>query len=95
MWVWDLGLLAAGVLMKATSHADVRQWEMLPRTVFLIPLQVPPGTHEISVAFRDGSRQTWRNIPVAQEGESTFYIHMEPWAHCAADVATHWIERAE
>jgi tetratricopeptide (TPR) repeat protein len=73
------GLLAAGLLLKASSHADMRQWEMLPRTVYLIPLQVPPGTHSVTVAFRDGGQQTWRNLPVAPTGEATFYMHMSPW----------------
>ena len=38
-----LGLLAAGLLLKATSQADVRTWELLPRSTYVIPLSVPPG----------------------------------------------------
>ena len=74
-----LGLFAAGLLMKATSQGDVRQWEMLPRTVFVLPLHVPPGTHEITVSFPavPGLSQTWRNLPVPAEGESTYYFRMQ------------------
>ncbi|MDP9172826.1 MAG: tetratricopeptide repeat protein [Planctomycetota bacterium] len=74
-----VGLLAAGLLLKATSHADMRQWEMLPRSVFVIPLKVPAGVHTVTVAFRDGSQQTWHNLPVAATGETTYYMHMTPW----------------
>ncbi len=76
-----LALLAAGVLMKATSQADVRQWEMLPRTVFLLPLHVAPGRHDVTVDFPNapGLRQTWRGIEVPAEGEATYYFRMQRW----------------
>ena len=34
----SLAMIGTGILLKASSHADVRQWEMLPRTVFVLPL---------------------------------------------------------
>jgi tetratricopeptide (TPR) repeat protein len=40
----SLGLIGAGLLLKATSQADVRQWEMLPRSVFVVPLKLPPAS---------------------------------------------------
>lgn len=75
------GLVGAGLLLKAGSQADVRQWEMLPRTVFVLPLQVPPGTHDLTVEFPDaqGLRQTWRDITVPSQGEATYYIRMQRW----------------
>jgi tetratricopeptide (TPR) repeat protein len=74
-------LIGAGLLLKATSQADVRQWEMLPRTTFILPLHVPPGTHNITVDFSEvgGQRQEWRNIPVPEQGEATYYIRMQRW----------------
>jgi tetratricopeptide (TPR) repeat protein len=76
-----LALIAAGLLLKATSQADVRQWEMLPRTVFLLPLQVPPGRHDITVEFPNapGLQQTWRGIEVPAEGEATYYFRVQRW----------------
>lgn len=73
-----LAPLAAGLLLKATSQADVRQWEMLPRTVFLLPLRVEPGRHDITVSFPGlrGLEQTWRGLEVPEEGEATYYFHM-------------------
>ena len=42
-------LIGAGLLLKATSQADMRQWEMLPRTTFVLPLEGRAGH-----ARRDG-----------------------------------------
>jgi hypothetical protein len=53
-------LLIGGALLKATATGDVRHWEMLPRTTFIVPLILPPGKHNVSVSFNDGSGQTWR-----------------------------------
>jgi tetratricopeptide (TPR) repeat protein len=76
-----LAMMGAGLLLKATSQADVRQWEMLPRTTFIVPLQVPPGTHDLTVDFPRvyGLRQTWRNIVVPDQGEAVYYIRMQRW----------------
>jgi tetratricopeptide (TPR) repeat protein len=73
------GLAAAGLLLKATSQADVRQWEMLPRSVFLLPLHVPPGTHDVTVDFPSvqGLQQTWRGLVVPDKGEATYYMRMQ------------------
>jgi tetratricopeptide (TPR) repeat protein len=71
-------LLGAGLLLKATSQADMRQWEMLPRTTFLIPLRVAPGNRDIVVEFggHESYVQTWRGLPVGARGETTFYMRM-------------------
>jgi hypothetical protein len=74
-----LGLIAAGLFLKATSQADVRQWEMVPRTTFVLPLEVPPGTHDVTVEFPhvSGVRQTWRGLIVPPKGEATYYFRMQ------------------
>jgi tetratricopeptide (TPR) repeat protein len=74
-----LAMIGTGILLKATSHADVRQWEMLPRTVFLLPLHVSPGKHDVTIYFPHsaGLRQTWRSIDVPEKGEATYYIRMQ------------------
>ena len=76
-----LALIAAGLLMKVTSQADVRQWEMLPRTVFLLPLEVSPGKHDVTVDFPNapGLKQTWRGLDVPAQGEATYYFRMQRW----------------
>ncbi len=74
-----LGLIAAGALLKATSQADIRQWEMLPRSVFLLPLQLPPGQHDITVTFpyEPGLNQRWVGIVAPPTGEATYYFRMQ------------------
>src|SRR5439155_3415254 len=72
------GLIGAGLLLKATSQADTRQWEMLPRTVFLLPLELPPGRHDVRVEFADANvRQEWKQLVVPEKGEATYYFRMQ------------------
>jgi hypothetical protein len=73
------GLLAGGILLKASSQADTRTWEMLPRTSFLIPLTLPPGRHDITVDFPDaaGHTQTWRNLDAPATGDATYYVRIQ------------------
>ena len=72
-------LIGTGLILKATSQADIRQWEMLPRTTFIIPLHVPPGRHEVAVEFPGGVRQVWRNLVVPDKGEASYYFRMLRW----------------
>jgi tetratricopeptide (TPR) repeat protein len=73
------GLLAGGLLLKASSQADTRTWEMLPRTCFIVPLTLPPGRHDVTVDFPNvpGHSQTWRNITAPAEGEATYYVRIQ------------------
>ena len=77
----DLALIGAGLLLKATSQADIRQWEMLPRTVFVLPLKLPPGKHDITARFpaMPELSQSWRDLVVPEEGEATYYAHLQPY----------------
>ena len=73
------GLLAAGLLLKATSQADTRHWEMLPRTTFLLPLRLSPGLHDVSIDFPGGPvgiTQELRGIRVPDAGEATYYVRI-------------------
>ena len=72
-----LGLIAAGLLLKASSQADTRVWEMLPRATFAIPLTLPPGTHDITVNFAGWISQTWHGLVVPATGEATYYFRVQ------------------
>lgn len=55
-----LGLVAAGLVGKivsgaTTPEADIRHWDNLPRFLSFTALRLPPGTHELTVEFRDAS----------------------------------------
>lgn len=78
-----LAMMGAGALLKASSQADIRQWEMLPRTIFLLPLHVPPGAHDVTVSFPQSGdlKQTWRGITVPATGDATYYIRMNRWGN--------------
>ncbi len=71
-------LAGAGLLLKATSQADIRQWEALPRSVYVMPLHVTPGTHDIVIDFpaSQGLHQEWRGITVPESGEATYFFRM-------------------
>lgn len=74
------GLIAVGALLRASSNVDLRQWEMTPRTVFLLPLTLSPGKHDVTVDFPAvGVTQTWRELAVPEQGDATYYIRMNRW----------------
>jgi hypothetical protein len=74
------GLIAVGALLRASSNVDLRQWEMTPRTVFLLPLTLSPGKHDVTVDFPAvGVSQTWRELAVPERGDATFYFRMNRW----------------
>ncbi len=73
-------LLAAGALLKATSQADLRVWEMLPRTTFVLPLELSPGVHSITLQMPNGTTQTWENIVAPAPGsEKAYYFRPFRW----------------
>jgi tetratricopeptide (TPR) repeat protein len=49
MWA-GLGTMLAGAAISASSQSDTRYWEMLPRTVYIIPATLAPGQHEVVVS---------------------------------------------
>jgi hypothetical protein len=64
-----LGAMAAGAALAAISQADVRYWEMLPRTVYVIPAALAPGQHQIVVrAGVSQSNPLTLTIPAAPAG---------------------------
>ncbi|GIW75082.1 MAG: hypothetical protein KatS3mg104_0145 [Phycisphaerae bacterium] len=75
------GLIATGAILKATSQADTRQWEMVPRTVYLLPLRLPPGRHDITVQFPEMShlQQQWMGLVASDREEYTYYMRMNRW----------------
>lgn len=68
-------LLAGGALLDASSGADLRHWEMLPRTTFIVPLQLDPGTYTISVDF-GGRPQTWKGIVAPAHNDLMYYFRL-------------------
>lgn len=70
-------LIGVGLLAKATSQADTRRWEMLPRTTLVIPLTVEPGARDVEIDFPAVpglSRALAVDVP--EGGEATYYVRM-------------------
>jgi len=72
------GLIAGGLLLKATAQADTRQWEMLPRTVFILPLHVAPAKHDVILDFPawPGVRQQWPALDAPETGDNAYYLRL-------------------
>jgi tetratricopeptide (TPR) repeat protein len=60
-----LGVALAGAAVAASSQADLRCWEMLPRTVYVVPAALTPGTHHVVV---EGGNSMTMALDVAVEG---------------------------
>jgi len=71
-----LGAILAGAALAASSQADVRYWEMLPRTVYAIPVALEPGDNSFQVVV--GNRSTARiNINIVPNGKlNVFYFRL-------------------
>lgn len=77
-----LGLLALSLFTSAT--ADVRHWEILPRSVHVLRATLPPGVHDLRIEFRseygarfDSLTQRW-TIEVPESGDSIYYFRSLP-----------------
>jgi tetratricopeptide (TPR) repeat protein len=74
-------LAGTGFLLQRSAKADIRYWETLPRTTFLLPLHLSPGKHDIAVTFPAvGLRQTWRGLVAPSQGEATYYYRILRWS---------------
>ena len=78
-----LGTMAVGALVAASSHADTRAWGMLPRTVYIIPVNVAPGPHVFAVQGGDGAQSAplQTTIPTfdpAHPRDNVFYFRLLP-----------------
>ncbi|MEI8196608.1 MAG: tetratricopeptide repeat protein [Phycisphaerae bacterium] len=70
-----LGILAAGAAIAASSQADLRYWEMLPRTVYIVPGHVEPGEHTFSV-IAGGSTIPPFKMTVKPTGDTVIYVRL-------------------
>lgn len=70
-----LGIAAAGAALAASSQADLRYWEMLPRTVYIVPGHVAPGEHTFSVSA-GGSTIPPFKLTVKPTGDTVIYVRL-------------------
>jgi tetratricopeptide (TPR) repeat protein len=72
-----LGALLAGALLASSSHADTRYWEMLPRTVYVIPAALPEGNNAIQVVAGQQST-TALNVKIPPGNKLNIYYFRLP-----------------
>jgi len=69
-----LGAAALGMLLKASSQADTRHLEMLPRCTYIVPLKLGDGLRDVSVRFNQGqSNATWHDLVGGEAGDPRVY----------------------
>lgn len=70
-----LAAAALGAALKGTAGADTRHLEFLPRTVFMVPLTLGPGEHDLSLHIQNdaGSSATWRDMVAGEPGRPAVY----------------------
>jgi hypothetical protein len=67
--------MALGAALAASSQADLRYWEMLPRTVVVVPVALNPGAHALQVAV-GGSTMAPFQVTIKPQGDNFFYVRM-------------------
>jgi tetratricopeptide (TPR) repeat protein len=80
MWA-GIGTAVAGALVSASSQADIRSWEMLPRTVYIVPIALLPGTHDLTVSAANGGGVIPLHAPIkpinpAIPADNVFYFRI-------------------
>lgn len=71
------GALVAGLLLQGSATADTRHVAALPRCVFVVPLTLGPGMHDVGLAFDhiDKSDCTWHDLRGGEPGRPrTYYL---------------------
>lgn len=78
-----LGAIALGALLRATAQADTRHVELLPRCVFVVPLKLGQGRHDLSITFDHDSDPrslgegsaggVWHMLEAGQPGKPRVY----------------------
>ena len=79
----DLLFNVAGVVWEAAEQADLRHWELLPEAIEVAQLELPAGTHLVTLDVRSefgpGGIRDRQEIPVTIEnGRNTFVICFRP-----------------
>ena len=59
-----LGAALAGLMVQGSAAADTRHLAELPRCVFMVPLKLGVGRHDVGLAFEHdaGSNGTWHDL---------------------------------
>lgn len=74
----------AKALSLGTSY-DIRHWEMMPDSVYVLPLELPPGKHTLKIIYRDTRgapcpwhQQEWDEVDVPAKRERLLWVRCGP-----------------
>jgi hypothetical protein len=69
------GAMVAGLFLQDMAGADTRHLAVLPRCVFVVPLELGPGRHHVDVRFKGiaQSGATWHDLRSGEPGEPRVY----------------------
>jgi tetratricopeptide (TPR) repeat protein len=73
-----IGAMVAGAALSASSQADTRYWEMLPRTVYIVPARLTPGEHKLFVTNGRTPPQTLTITPTANKDTILYFRLLGP-----------------
>jgi hypothetical protein len=69
--------LLVDIAVDATEQADVRTWRTLPNQMFLVRLNLPPGTHNFTLTGRDPQRGLLSDQVTVKEGKTVFRLFVD------------------
>jgi uncharacterized protein len=74
------GVLAGLVVLAATEEADLRSWIFLPGQARVSTFKLPPGRHQVRIAYQSAGGGTlyttqWQEIDVSPAGLATVITH--------------------
>ena len=87
----NLAFDAAGVVWEATEKADTRCWGLLPETIQVVRLELPAGTHQLTL------RPARRGQPIGSDhttpvevlnGRNTYVLASFPTQHLVGQILT-------
>jgi hypothetical protein len=73
------GMALVGLLLQASSRPDLRVWESAPRGMYLVPLDLPPGEHEVWVGFEGAPHQASARVVAEPGGDALLYLLPQRW----------------
>ncbi|MFW5652665.1 MAG: hypothetical protein ACOC0P_01355, partial [Planctomycetota bacterium] len=74
-----IGAILAGSALAQSSAADARYLDVLPRSVYLVPLSLPPGPNTLRLATQPGLDETVRHqIRPGQDAPAVYYVRLNP-----------------
>ncbi len=71
-----LGVAALGAALAASSHADTRYWEMLPRTVYVVPTALPVGKNTLQVNVAGATTSPFTVTIAPNSAYNVFYVRL-------------------